>query len=196
MSLSNFSREYMKIPTLFFLALIVLLPSLKAQDKPDVLAIRARYQAVNMGIAACDAKPEEPCGYYLDLLSVNKRNAPWAAVGIFQSEQQFWYYSYEGDEGSKMQLAKINIASSRSDRKEHEEFLFDEQGNLCFYFFKMTGSDAKTQEARFYFKDGILVEYLENISPEEKDYQQWGKAQANDVLEYANRMLQQFENSH
>ena len=184
------------------LLLIVLLvigygcSSAVAQDGPEVKKIRAEYSEVTNAIAKCgEGSDENLCGYYLNTMNVNRYGGPWAAVGIYQSTQDFWYAFADGEEGQEMHLRKVNVKTLRSSRQENEEFLFDENGQLMFYYFKLTNAESVGQELRFYFDKGKLVDYKEKIADEEKEYQRYTKADFAAVLKDAKRYATLFEAS-
>lgn len=167
-----------------------------AQDGPEVKKIRAAYGEVNNAIAKCGEGDEENlCGYYLNTMNVNRNGGPWAAVGIYQSTQDFWYQFADGEEGQEMHLRKVNVKTLRSSRAENEEFLFDEKGQLMFYYFKMTNGEVLGQELRFYFDKGKLVDYKEKVVEDEKEYQRYTKADFAAVLKDAKRYATLFEAS-
>jgi hypothetical protein len=159
----------------------------------DVKGIRAVYQEVQAAVSICNENPGEPCGYFVNTLTLNRQDQPWPVVGIFASVQDFWYQRNEAEEEPSHQLRKVNITTSRSNRTENEEYLWDAEGELIFYFFKLgTPDDAAAQEFRFYFVKGKLVDYAEKVSEAEKDYQQWKKADAADVQEAGKKLHELF----
>lgn len=52
--------------------------------------IRTAYQEVNARIATCQ-EDGSPCGLYVNRLTTNSGEEPWAAVGIYQSKRDLWY---------------------------------------------------------------------------------------------------------
>lgn len=154
-----------------FFLLFVLLCSAANVSGQDVARIRAIYKEVNSAIATCNAAPEEPCGYYLNSLTLNKQGQPWPAVGIFTETTDFWYVRVDNEDEPEYVLRKVNIKTARSNRTESEEYLFDEEGHLLFFFLKSTGNEAESQELRFYFCDGKLIDYAEKVTAAEQQYQ-------------------------
>lgn len=166
---------------------------LQAQDHAAVQYIRAIYKAVNDGIAACEPDAAESCGYYQNTLVVNRQSQPWAVVGIYTAVQDFWYCAVDGTEGPRYTLRKVNAKTQRSARTEHEEWLYDSDGKLLFYFFKLAGDGQEGQELRFYFDNERLVGYVEDVSASERAYQQWEKSDAPAILKAAQELNEWFQ---
>lgn len=174
---------------------VLLLPTgmLQAQDLPEVKAIRQAYNELGAGIAICPGA-EEPCGYYLNTLHVNRHGGPWAAVGIYDSQQNFWY-RFPDEEEAKPELCKVVVETHRSDRLEYEEFFFGPDKALRFYYFKEVVDGAVTQEHRFYVQGGKLVTYVDKVLPDVEAYRRYGKGDLPDILGDASRLVGLFEAS-
>lgn len=158
-----------------------------AQDSKEIQEIRRQYIAVNQDIELCKQLEDEPCNLYKNTLSTNTQDKPWAAVGTYQSVIDFWYKNVPNDGPPKYGLFKVNAKTLRSARTEFEEYLFDLNGNLIFYFFKLDGDGnaENQQEYRFYFQAEKLIEYKENIGNEEEEYQIYSNTDAKTILEKA-----------
>jgi hypothetical protein len=171
--------------------------NLLAQNNAEVTKIRAVYKEVGDKILECqNAEEPEICRLYLNSLTVNQHNSPWAAVGIYGAVRDFWFEQSRnpGENGPSYVLRKLNITSHRSARDQNEEYLFDSEGNLLFYFFKeKSRGEEETTENRFYFKGDKLVEYTEKINEEEAEYQMYHKADAALVLQQAKRLKEFFQ---
>ena len=165
--------------------------TLPAQDNAEILKIRAIYNEINSSIVNCQKQVEEPCGLYLNTLEINKGNEPWAAVGIYHSNQDFWYTSSD-EEANTYKLRKINMKTERSARMEQEEYLFDEAGTLIFYFFQLSGGGKNLQTYRFYFNEEKLIDYKEKLEEEELNFRVFAQEEEAAVLEKANALKQLF----
>ena len=167
----------------------------QSKTSPEVLAIRKEYQAAQSLIEGCEAGEEEPCGLYLNSLTVNPGKEPWAAVGIFTSKVDFWYERARTDEGDPFLLRKINIETQRSARTETEEMLFDASGKLRFYYFHLVGDgdEANAQEFRFYFKQEELIDYVEKVGAAELEFRYFSKEASLEVLANAKHYVDQFQ---
>lgn len=161
-----------------------------AQDSPEVREIRTAYNAFNTAIAACgNQSGDDFCGYYLNTLETNAHDGPWPDVGAYKSTQQFWGEIVDVEAGDGLTLRKIVIHTTRSSRDETEEFFFDQQGHLQFYYFKMMAHETIGQELRFYFKNGKLVDYKENVTADELAYQQCHREDFAKILKDAQGLL-------
>jgi len=87
---------------------------------------------------------------------VNKHDASYPAVGIFQSTVTF-YYSFGDREKNPYpyRLLKVTVATRRSDQREASEYLFAESGELIFTYAK-----NEDGEWRAYFQTGRLIRML------------------------------------
>jgi hypothetical protein len=181
----------------FALLLFLGMARAMAQDSPQVQQIREMYIEVNEGVAKCGNTEENEgfCEYYLNTVNVNHFGKAWPAVGIYQSTQDFWGQMVELGDGPEMILRKVKILTTRSNRHETEEFLFDTGGELCFYFFKLEHDAAVGQELRFYFTNGKLVDYKEKIAPDEKEYQQYKRADFTVVKASAEKLVAAYQAS-
>lgn len=178
-------------PGILFLLLYCTACQLPAQKRGAIEEIRALYQQVNGQIARCTG-PEDPCGYYLNTLVINKKEDPWPAVGTYQVQHDFWYTGGMTEEGMAHDLHKVNIVTQRSALLENEELLFDADGELVFYYFKLGDGEGSGQENRYYFSEGKLVDYKEKISEEEVEYQRWKKSDAQKVVGNSERLKKLF----
>jgi hypothetical protein len=79
-------------------------------------------------------------------MTVNKNNGPYPAVGTYKTTVKF-YYTFGDREKNPYpdRLLKIVVATDRAAATETVEYLFDERGNLIFYF------EKKEDERRIYF---------------------------------------------
>ena len=163
----------------FVLIFFCLVGSISAQlNTPG--EIDRHHQELSQVLENCSE--EEPCGYYLNQVVHNAKSDPWPAVGIFRSFQNFWYEADETGEGRISKLVKIKIVTERSARIEQETFLFNDEQALVYYRFKMGETGEVGQDLVFYFSNGKVIDYRENVSDEEKDYQQWTREDAPRII--------------
>lgn len=165
-------------------------PSLRA----EVRRINHFQQEVDSVFDRCEEIPED-CPAYVDKISVNDYNGSWPAVGIFKSEQSFWYRRTSEGEGSKeLELLKVVVHTQRSNRTELEEYYFS-YGQLISYHFRLENGE-ESQDFRFYFQFGKLVDYIESITPNERDYRALEEGAASQVRHWGGLMIQKFELNH
>jgi hypothetical protein len=159
----------------------------------DLGAIRKAYREVNETISKCNDAPDEPCGYYLNALTLNEQVQPWAVVGIYTSKVDFWYEQEDGEAGSEARLRKINVKTFRSNRTEDAEYLMGTAGELIYYSFKSTSEDSSSQEFQFCFAGGKLIDYEEKVSEDENAYQQWHREDQKAIRRTAGKLSDLFE---
>lgn len=168
-----------------------------AQDhgqKAEMRRIQQFQHEIDSVITHCVDQPEE-CPMYLDKVKTNDLNGSWPAVGIFQSEQKFWYRRTNEGEGSKeLELLKVEVQTQRSNRTELEEYYFA-QGGLVSYRFKLENGE-ESQEFRYLFWFGKLLDYWESITPGENDYRVLEEGAASQVKQWGNKMQYKFEINH
>jgi hypothetical protein len=178
-------RRRICLPFLNGLVILVLCGSctLRAQ-KRQKQDIRVAYGEANSRIERC-LDEGSPCGLFLNRIQTNSGEEPWAVVGIYASTRDLWYSRDDSSEEESFQLIKVNITTQRSARRENEEYLYSSGGQLLFYYFRMGEGDDPVQEFRFYFSDGQLVDYLEEVDETEQEYREWSKEDFAKVLEKA-----------
>lgn len=121
--------------------------------------ISKRYEEVNNGIKQSidQFKKGEPEGahYYTNELVVNKNNKQWPAVGIYKKTITFWYTddpNHNEDEDGISVLDKITVVEN-STYTQNSEYLFNDKGELIFYYFFYIHNSGKPdkEEYRFYY---------------------------------------------
>jgi hypothetical protein len=157
--------------------------------------IRETYAEVNIGIGQCSGKSPEACGYFLTTIAVNAQQHPWPDVGIYHVTTQLWSTIVPSTEGEAVGLRKVNVETARSDRQEHEEYLFDDQGQLMFYYFKLTMEKDVLAEHRFYFSDGALIAYKEKVVADEAEPRNYAESDAGQVRKQGAAMQDLFKSS-
>lgn len=160
----------------------------QVKNRPeDIEALSEKY---NVAIANC--VDEEPCGYFLNQVTLNQRSHPWPVVGVYVSTRNFWYRAEQTEEGSQYTLGKVIIETRRSNRLEKEEYFFDDKGQLLYYAFKMGEQGEDFQDLQFFFDQNVLLAFRESVSEGEKAYQRWNKGDAAVIVKQAQAMRAQF----
>ena len=107
-----------------------------AQTSGRIEAIKKICQKTNEDIARSEESPEIST-IFLTELAVNRNNGPYPAVGIYRTVVKFYYtFGDREKEPYPNRLLKIIVATDRSDRKEHSEFVFNETEQMIFYLEK------------------------------------------------------------
>jgi hypothetical protein len=134
-----------------WIVLIVSVLSVAAVAQADqrVEAIRKIAQDVEKMVAECEGNGEES-ETFLTELTVNRNNGSYPAVGTYRSTAKF-YYTYGDRERNPYpdRLLKAVVTTKRAARDETAEFLFDQSGDLIFWFAK-----DDERELRVYFERG------------------------------------------
>jgi len=139
-----------------FLLLFLAPLTVSAQADRRIEAIRILCQKIDADIARSEQEPEYS-NIYLTELAVNKSNGSYPAVGIYRPVVKFFYtYGDREKEPYPNRLLKIVVAIDRSDRKEYAEYVFNEAGQLVFYFEK-----KDDVERRVYFTGERLIRLQE-----------------------------------
>ena len=130
---------------------------LKAQTN-DIKHIREKYSAIQKQIVAQKNNDIPENNTHI----IIKQNMP--AIGEQQIDYNF-YFELEDYNGSDDKIPehhnllfatrKYNVAASS---ETYEEFLYDESGNLIFYFQKVR--EEKCSQLRCYFKDNKLIKVI------------------------------------
>lgn len=118
-----------------------------SQTEKSIEEIRKIYQAVNKQIAECEENGDTSTTFLTELV-VNKNKGSYPAVGIYKTAVKF-YYTFGDREKNPYpeRLLKIMMTTNRSNRTESSEFLFNENGQIIFYFEK-----KDDMESRVYFE--------------------------------------------
>jgi hypothetical protein len=162
----------------------------QAQSNDRAKDIEALSEKYNVAISNC--LDEEPCGYFLNQVTLNQRNHPWPVVGTYVSTRNFWYHAAHTEEGDRYTLDKVIIETRSSNRREKEEFFFDEVGRLLCYSFYMGEEGEAAQDLKFFFNGSSLLAYREAASEAEKAYQRWKKGDAAVILKQGKAFQEQF----
>lgn len=160
----------MKKTFFLFLILLLVVSGTFAQtvDK-TVEKIRAVYTDVSQKAKA--AEEDEEQGNIGELvmneLAINKANHQWRAVGIYQPTYRF-FYKTTGESMYPETLVMVKVDRKISARSYYEEYLYNEQGALLFYFQKAEGDDEIPAERRVYFNLGKAVRIVEDGKTRER----------------------------
>jgi hypothetical protein len=145
----------MKILGLMLVVLACSVVNATAQGSTDdakVTAIRDTYKRVNAQIAEMEKAPEYSSIFVTELI-VNKNNAPYPAVGIYNSTVRFYYtYGDREKDPYPYRLLKVTVTKRRSLEVESYEYLYSDGGELLFAFEK----EAEA-ESRAYFHRNKLI---------------------------------------
>lgn len=128
--------------------------SAQSGDK-SIAAIQRLTRQVNEQISESE-RIEESNGIYCNELVVNKENKSWPAVGIYRTVFRF-YYTFGDREKNPYpnRLLKISVTTSRSDRREYAEYLFNPAGQLIFNYQK--DGESLESDTRNYFAGERLI---------------------------------------
>ncbi len=102
-------------------------------------------------------------------LTVNSRNHQWRAVGIYGQAFKFFYKG--GNSEAHLypdELVMVKAERSVSNRKYKEEYLFDGNGRLIFYFQRAENDEMVPAERRIYFDAGRAVRVIEDGKTRDK----------------------------
>ena len=133
--------------------------------------IRTYYNEITEKARA--AEEENDQGEFGDLvmneLVINKRRHQWRAVGIYELSYKFFYRG--GDSEAHLypdELVLVKVKKDISSRSYTEEFLYDKNGALVFYFQKAENDDQMPVERRIYFSLGKAVRIVEDEKKRDK----------------------------
>lgn len=129
-----------------------------SQTEKRIEEIRRIYREVNKKIAECNENGDTSNTFLTEVV-VNKNKGSYPAVGIYKSVVRF-YYTFGDREKDPYpnRLLKVMMTTNRSAMTETSEFLFDEKGNLIFYF------EKNVTEKRLYFALGKPIQGLEGTN--------------------------------
>lgn len=155
--------------SLLFLILFTLAVSAQ-QSKNDlrVDSIRKTYQEISQKIESLE-KDEEAArtsDLAVNELVVNKMNRSWAAVGNYRVVFRFFYQN-RVEEPYPTQLVKVTKETEAAARKYYEEFVYDGDGRLIFYFEKSDDGEEPL-ERRIYYHKGRAFRLIEDETSKEK----------------------------
>ncbi len=138
-----------------------------AQSTGQIEAIKRLCRKTDEQIAQSEQSPETATTFLTEL-AVNKNLSPYPAVGIYKTVVSFYYTFGDRDKDPyPKRLLKIVVATDRSDRKEHSEFVFDEAEQLVFYFEKKDDVERRvyfSSEKPIRFQQGERALSLRNRS--------------------------------
>lgn len=139
-----------------------------------IQSIRNLYVEVNNGV--------EGGSYYCTEVRMNPEDKSYPAVGTFiKTIAFFWDIDPENDLTPSVFFIRIN--SQHAAIEEYEEFLFNPDGTLAFFFRK---GGIEQIEERFYFNGSQLISYTVDGTAADDP--------ASDHIELAEQVLQQTEN--
>lgn len=137
---------------LLVIAFAIVNAAAQKDDAALVAEIREAYKKVNEQIAEMQKAPEYSSVFVTEIV-VNKNNASYPAVGVYNSTVRL-YYTYGDREKNPYpdRLLKATVTTRRSSRTETYEYMFGENGELIFAFEK-----KDKIERRAYFRSSRLV---------------------------------------
>lgn len=117
-----------------------------SQTDRRVEEIRKIYQETNKKVTECEENGNTSTTFLTQMV-VNQNGGSYPAVGIYKTVVKF-YYTFGDREKNPYpnRLLKILVTTKRAALTEISEYLFDEQGQLIFYFEK-----KEDVERRVYF---------------------------------------------
>ncbi len=186
----------MKKQLLSLLVLLIFSFSVFAQKSIDkqIENIRKTYTEVSQKIESTEK--DEESGRTSELavneLVINKLNKSWSAVGNYRVVFKF-YYQNKDEEPYPTQLLKVTKKSEISARNYYEEYLYDKEGNLIFYFEKSEDGEFP-EERRIYFNKQKPIRIIEDKAKREK-LTKADKSTAEKVLKKNQSIKQIFINS-
>jgi len=142
-----------------FLLLLLCGALVFAQTEKQIDAIKQIYKETNEKIAECEENGEYSSTFLSEMV-VNKNNGSYPAVGIFNSVFKF-YYTYGNREKNPYpnRLLKIVIETKRAANSEKYEYLFNQNGQLIFYF-ESKNEAEKIKERRVYLVAEKPIKFL------------------------------------
>ena len=153
-----------KIVFVSFFLFTALAVSAQSPNKA-VESIRKAYAdaAEKARLAETDDEHGEIGELVMNELTVNSRNHQWRAVGIYGQAFKFFYKG--GNSEAHLypdELVMVKAERSVSNRKYKEEYLFDGNGRLIFYFQRAENDEMVPAERRIYFDAGRAVRVIED----------------------------------
>lgn len=149
------SRSVHGIAAALLLLFTALAAAAQNEDK-RVEAIRELYKTAKENITHAE-QGDEGSKYFINELILNRGNASFPAVGTYRSVQRF-YYTY-GDRSRNPypdRLRMVIVETQRAGVVENEEYLFNDTGELVFYFNRIGEG-----EQRLYFADSRMIRRLD-----------------------------------
>lgn len=151
--MKNFTGLRIAIFLFLFLLFGGVFSAFAQKDPPEILKIRQLYRQTGERIAEAEKSFPESEVFFSEM-TVNKGGTMYPAVGNFKSVFSFYYtYGDREQEPYPNRLMKVTIKTERAANEEFGEYLFDEKGNLVFYFEKINDEP----ESRFYFWGGKII---------------------------------------
>lgn len=159
-----------KIVFVSFFLFTALAVSAQSPNKA-VESIRKAYAdaAEKARMAETDDEHGEIGELVMNELTVNSRNHQWRAVGIYGQAFKFFYKG--GNSEAHLypdELVMVKAERSVSNRKYKEEYLFDGNGRLIFYFQRAENDEMVPAERRIYFDAGRAVRVIEDGKTRDK----------------------------
>lgn len=138
--------------------------SLSSFTQDNIAEIRKYYYGVSERIKSC-SDTSVPCGYYSDVLEINRQDQPWRAVGTFTKKTTFWYYDdphhcENCHEDQTVVLERVEVKEYISVYEIYTEYTYKE-GDLIFIFRKGDYRDPDC-EHRIYLQGSEVIKYLSN----------------------------------
>jgi hypothetical protein len=151
-----------KLVTASILALLLCV-GVSAQIAKTVESVRKHYDDVAEKARLAEA--DEDRGQYGELvmneLVINKLGHPWRAVGIHSVVAKFFYTGGN----TELHMYPDELVLVKIDR---EQFLYDKQGRLIFYYQHSENDKSVPTERRIYFSLGRAVRIVDDAESHDR----------------------------
>ena len=130
-------------------------------DKNHIQAIQETYQKTNAKVSATEKSAEaaKASDLSIDHYITNAMNRSWEGLGNYKETYKFYYiHDAPNDENH---LLKISRVSEHATTRYHEEFYYNDAGELVFYFQK-TNDPEYPKECRIYFHKGKAIRLIDD----------------------------------
>ena len=166
------------------------------QTAKTVASIDKLHTEIAAKAAACEKDDEqgEIGPLVMNTLAVNSRGHQWRAVGQYRPTYRFFYRSVEDDENRLYpdQLVFVVRDHLVSDRKNYEEYLFNDAGRLVFHKQRFIHDEKGPIERLVYFSDlGKAIRITENGKPREK-FSELDRSVVADIVKTAEKLTDLF----
>lgn len=138
----------------FYIAFMIV--QVASQSDKRIDEIRQIYTETNRLIAQSETEAEGG-GVFLTELVINKNNASYPAVGVYNSTIKFYYkFGDNTKDPYPNRLMKIVVKANHSAMTDDSEYLFDTFGDLIFVW-ERSGDETR----RMYYESGRLIRFQE-----------------------------------
>ncbi|OJJ23681.1 hypothetical protein BKI52_04830 [marine bacterium AO1-C] len=100
--------------------------------------------------------------YYLNEYQLNSTGKKLPQKGEYKRLERF-FYSFSGK--SQPTIRTITIKTEEGSKKQYEEFLYDLDGQLIFYYESQNNPEKKYRELSIYFHKGEVIHIIQNKTP-------------------------------